>query len=42
MMAAEVAIQGGAVEVGQARALFGPVTEKFYDVSARRTTVSDS
>jgi hypothetical protein len=34
MTAAEVAIKGGAVEVEQVRALFGPVTANFYDVSA--------
>jgi serine/threonine protein kinase/dipeptidyl aminopeptidase/acylaminoacyl peptidase len=33
LMSAEVAIKGGAVEVGQVRAIFGPVTENFYDVS---------
>jgi len=34
LTAAEVAIKGGAVEVEQVRALFGPVTANFYDVSA--------
>jgi hypothetical protein len=36
-MAAEVAVKGGAVEVGQVRALFGPITtwgSGRYDVSA--------
>ena len=39
-----LAIQGGAVEVGQARALFGPVTENLYDVSAdgQRFLIPDS
>jgi serine/threonine protein kinase/Tol biopolymer transport system component len=37
LMAAEVAVKGGAVEVGQVRALFGPITtwgSGRYDVSA--------